>query len=548
MPFALRGLDDVDWAAIPAGNGPATEVPALLRALASRPAVPLDPVLRNLGESLCHQRTTWPVTAAAVPFVFQLVGPGSPADKAELLLLLGRIARGRPARDDAEDPRLAVRRGLGLVIELLSDPDPEIRAAAMSAATACPEDADRVRPALERSARSDDREWVRAVALQTLGSLVGPAPREILDAGLASSHRLLRWTAARWLLIRDGRDAPPAAIDAVAAVASGSASDGVLVGDESPYEIVWFDDPRTDSLAALGGLDAPRLEALCARWCAELVSGRDPWGRGSRARSLLDLAFSDDSSPLQRRVIEALAAMEFDEEWIPDLKGYLLPTSREGLTAWLASAPSPSDAWLPAVDAERPFGHLPEPPDLAQGDRYFLRDWVLPLLRAVHTDAGTPAVVEGARRATDGVVRGLLGMRQWRSRVVGAHVVAVAGLGAYEQTLANLLLRSDYCIAGRHYALALASFGTPVAVGALEEYLDYYLRRLDLRYDQVEVMAALRWLDRSTGADRASRWVEAWRAYASTLSSSNTIERADRRFEVSMARLLSRRQALGRGG
>ena len=70
----------------------------------------------------------------------------------------------------------------------------------------------------------------------------------------------------------------------------------------------------------------------------------------------------------------------------------------------------------------------------------------------------------------------------------------------------SFLLASEVCCAGLTYCVALASFGTPRDADLLVAYLDRYLRRPDLAYDQTVAMSALLFIDLNLQGDRAARF------------------------------------------
>jgi len=82
----LDGLDDVDWASLTHAYGPATDVPGQLRALAGPESAA---ALEALYGNIYHQGTTYPASAAAVPFLFELA-PARP----EVISLLASMAIG----------------------------------------------------------------------------------------------------------------------------------------------------------------------------------------------------------------------------------------------------------------------------------------------------------------------------------------------------------------------------------------------------------------------------------------------------------------------
>jgi hypothetical protein len=75
------------------------------------------------------------------------------------------------------------------------------------------------------------------------------------------------------------------------------------------------------------------------------------------------------------------------------------------------------------------------------------------------------------------------------------------------------LVRSDVCYAAGGYCLALAKFNTARAREYLVSYLDYYLTRRDLVFDQRLAMAALAYLDQRDGRQDVARVREAWERF-----------------------------------
>ncbi|MFB7032701.1 DUF6000 family protein, partial [Streptomyces sp. NPDC056295] len=85
-----------------------------------------------------------------------------------------------------------------------------------------------------------------------------------------------------------------------------------------------------------------------------------------------------------------------------------------------------------------------------------------------------------------------------------AWLIAVAGRTEFRERLGELLLASQGPYAGQAYCVALATFGTPADADLLVAYLDRYLRRPDLSYDQEAALGALLLLDARLGADRTA--------------------------------------------
>ncbi|SBT40917.1 DUF6000 family protein [Micromonospora auratinigra] len=97
------------------------------------------------------------------------------------------------------------------------------------------------------------------------------------------------------------------------------------------------------------------------------------------------------------------------------------------------------------------------------------------------------------------------GTPDWRPRLVAAYLIGIGRRTRFRETIAHLLLASESCYSGQGYCFALAAFGTGRDAEILSAYLDRYLPRLDLRYDQHWALAALRHLDTRLGTGYAER-------------------------------------------
>ncbi|WP_405822164.1 DUF6000 family protein [Streptomyces sp. NBC_01390] len=102
---------------------------------------------------------------------------------------------------------------------------------------------------------------------------------------------------------------------------------------------------------------------------------------------------------------------------------------------------------------------------------------------------------------------GVLLDRGWRERGTAAWLIAVAGRTEFRERLGELLLASAGPFAGQDYCVALATFGTSADADLLVAYLDRYLPRLDLYYDQTAALGALLLLDAKLGTDRTARFL-----------------------------------------
>ncbi|APU44581.1 hypothetical protein BSL84_21625 [Streptomyces sp. TN58] len=78
----------------------------------------------------------------------------------------------------------------------------------------------------------------------------------------------------------------------------------------------------------------------------------------------------------------------------------------------------------------------------------------------------------------------------------------------FREHIGDLLLASEVCYSGSAYCFALARFGTHADAGILATYLDRYLPRTDLHYDQPTALGALLRLDAHLDTHHADRFTE----------------------------------------
>jgi hypothetical protein len=114
-------------------------------------------------------------------------------------------------------------------------------------------------------------------------------------------------------------------------------------------------------------------------------------------------------------------------------------------------------------------------------------------------------LVEAAEQVTDHEL-GVLLDSEWRSRITAAWLIGVSRRDRFRERMGALLLESGLVFAGQGYCFALARLGTPEDAELLTAYLDHYLRRPDLRYDQDWALGALQHIDASLGTHHSARF------------------------------------------
>jgi hypothetical protein len=109
----------------------------------------------------------------------------------------------------------------------------------------------------------------------------------------------------------------------------------------------------------------------------------------------------------------------------------------------------------------------------------------------------------------------LLGVA-WRESLVAAWISGLKGWRELIPRMSELLLASATCFAGQGYCGALALMPCEASAAALRAYLDRYVARPDLDYDQRWALAAIRIVDRALGTDSASTYTApggAWETF-----------------------------------
>lgn len=162
------------------------------------------------------------------------------------------------------------------------------------------------------------------------------------------------------------------------------------------------------------------------------------------------------------------------------------------------------------VQHSAPFSELVVPESGCNPPQDIINKWVLPFYmdRDLNSDKFWGRYERVRSELNVELCRDLLTWFNWRPRSVGALFAAIEGYDVLTEHIGHLLLRSDVCFAGRSYAIALARFGSPQAADYLVKYLDYYLTRRDLYFDQLDCMGALCFLDSKNGTTLAPPLME----------------------------------------
>lgn len=142
------------------------------------------------------------------------------------------------------------------------------------------------------------------------------------------------------------------------------------------------------------------------------------------------------------------------------------------------------------------------------GRRYLRLGGYLLRLNGPEREQFARELVQAAREITPAEL-GTLFEGGWRERRTASWLVLVAGRTAFRSRIGALLLASEGPYAGMAYCVTLACFGESADADLLCTYLDRYLRRPDLPYDQGVAVGTLLHLDAALGTDRAAPYLAA---------------------------------------
>ncbi len=92
----LEGLDKIDWKNLEHAYGEASDVPDLIRSLASKDEEKRADALWELYGNIFHQGTRYKATPFAIPFIFELIRGPQVLDKANLIKFTVDLALGYP--------------------------------------------------------------------------------------------------------------------------------------------------------------------------------------------------------------------------------------------------------------------------------------------------------------------------------------------------------------------------------------------------------------------------------------------------------------------
>ena len=143
----------------------------------------------------------------------------------------------------------------------------------------------------------------------------------------------------------------------------------------------------------------------------------------------------------------------------------------------------------------------------------FIDKWVNPFYMRIghYYDNDWVAEVELiSSEITEEITLKLLGDFNWRTRLVGAYFSAVKNYQNQIDIIGIHFLKSEVCCVGHIYALILAFYNSDKAINILETYLDYYLEKPELYFDQESALEAIVYLDEINKTSLLKKFNKNW--------------------------------------
>jgi Family of unknown function (DUF6000) len=167
------------------------------------------------------------------------------------------------------------------------------------------------------------------------------------------------------------------------------------------------------------------------------------------------------------------------------------------------------------IKHDSPFSSLLSHKNEAEVSHDFIQKWVRPFYMKIwrinsDCEAGLIRILP---EISDHIISQCLGDFNWRTRETGALFSAITNKDKYLDIIGVHLLKSEFCYAGKVYADVMAYFNNGKSISYLETYLEYYLRRPDLEFNQIEVMTALGYVNKENGTSIQSSLMELWLNY-----------------------------------
>ncbi|SFN60496.1 hypothetical protein SAMN05444143_1363 [Flavobacterium succinicans] len=142
----------------------------------------------------------------------------------------------------------------------------------------------------------------------------------------------------------------------------------------------------------------------------------------------------------------------------------------------------------------------------------FIKTWAVPFYMNLEQTnlEWFELLLEAKKKITKKDVIKLLGDFNWRTRQTGAFFAIINDYSDLIDIIGVHFLKSEVCYAGRIYAYMFACLNNKKSIEYLEDYLDYYLSKSELWFDQSEAMEALAYIDKINNSNLIDKHKTNW--------------------------------------
>lgn len=142
----------------------------------------------------------------------------------------------------------------------------------------------------------------------------------------------------------------------------------------------------------------------------------------------------------------------------------------------------------------------------------FREEWVIPFYFELNnqSDEWIKKMIQLKPLISEDVILQNLGDFDWRTRSTGSYFAGIKNALQFQEIIGIHLLKSEVCYAGSEYAIALALFNTERSVYYLNLYLEYYLTKPELYFDQCSVITAFKYLDEINSTNHVEKHLKNW--------------------------------------
>jgi len=142
----------------------------------------------------------------------------------------------------------------------------------------------------------------------------------------------------------------------------------------------------------------------------------------------------------------------------------------------------------------------------------FINEWIVPYYGKLNrpNDVSINNIIAIKEKITDDVILKALGDFNWRTRQTGAYFTGITDKQNFIDIIGTHLLKSEVTFACKIYLVVFASFNTQKCIDYIETYLNYYLNKPDLFFDQREAMEAISYLDIINNTNLSLKYKDPW--------------------------------------